>query len=134
MRQSLNRPLLRTRFGRSLFPRSSFGHSADATVPVADRGSPRANFVPATVSATALPLNVSAALRSVCYDCVLFLELNPCSGDTDHSRITWTQVGVGERYFCRFHIYRDSASATKRRQLAADQPGPGQRYSPPGFD
>src|SRR5262249_5001953 len=123
MRQSLNRPLLRPCCGRSLFTRSSLGHSADATVPVADRGSPRANFVQVTVSATALPLNVSAALRSVCYDCVLSLELNPCSGDTNDSRITWTQVGAGERYFCRFHIYCDSASAYQRRQLAADQPG-----------
>src|SRR5215469_5271104 len=99
MRQSLNRPLLRTCCGWSLFTRSSLGHSAAATVPVADRGSLGANFVPATVSATALPLNVSAALRSVCHDRVLFLELNPCSGDTDDSRITWTQVGAGECYF-----------------------------------
>src|SRR4029450_11243201 len=105
MRQSFNRPLLRTCCGRSLFARSSLAHSAAGTVPVADRGSLPANFVPATVSARALPLNVSATLRSDGYDCVLSLELNPCSGDTDDSRITWTQVGGGERFFCRFHIY-----------------------------
>ena len=76
MRQSFDRPLLRTCCGRSLFAGSSPGHSTDGTVPVADRRSLPANFVPATVSARALPLNVSAALRSDCYDCVLFLELN----------------------------------------------------------
>src|SRR5882762_2941942 len=110
MRQSFNRPLLRTCCGRSLFARSSLGHSADGTVPVADRGSLRANFVPATISATTLPFDISPALRNDRYERILFLEFAACSGHAGNFGIVGTKVAPGECHFCRFHIYGDSTA------------------------
>ena len=75
MRQSFDRPVLRTSCRRCLFSGSRPGHSTDGTIPVADRCSFPPNFVPPAISTTALPLNISAALRSNCDECVLFLQL-----------------------------------------------------------
>src|SRR6266700_375810 len=134
MRQSFDRSGVRTWGGRSLFPGSSPGHSTARTIPPADRCSVPPNIIPATVSTGALPLRISAALRSDRHDCVLFLELTPCAGLAANVGITRTQMGAGQRYFCRFHIYVASAPAGERRELVANQPGTRQRYCPCEFD
>src|ERR1043166_9716092 len=105
MRQSSNRPLLRTCCGRSLLARSSLGHSADGTVPVADRGSLRPNFVLATISPTTLPFDISPALRNDRYERILFLEFAACSSYAGNFGVVGIKVASGECHFCGFHIY-----------------------------
>ena len=86
-----------------LFSGSGPAHSADRTIPVADRFSFSPDLGPPPVSTRALPLNISEALRGNCDECIFLLEPTTCPRHTDNSRIVGSEVDAGGPHFRRVH-------------------------------